>query len=239
MGFILQQYNPNITDEKNKKLYILKPYIYIIGPKRLFNDFLCEYLAKENIINYTCKIYDTLPSVEILDQALFNLLIFDCLDSNITFTKNRINNHLAKSRAHFYKVLINANKKEYTKEKDCDRDVLRIFYDHDTLEDFKKGIQAILKGEIWRPDKKNQHNDNIENDKTYQNDSNSDSEYSLTQREREILRLIALGKRNNDIADSLHISLCTVKTHAYNIYKKINAPNRTQAALWATKNLSV
>ena len=59
----------------------------------------------------------------------------------------------------------------------------------------------------------------------------------LTRRESEILAHLAVGATNQEISDKLCISPHTVKTHLYNIYKKINVPNRLQAALWAAKNL--
>jgi len=49
--------------------------------------------------------------------------------------------------------------------------------------------------------------------------------------------LIADGESNEEIADRLFISSHTVKSHLYRIYKKIEVPNRLQAALWAVKNL--
>ena len=59
----------------------------------------------------------------------------------------------------------------------------------------------------------------------------------LSQREMEVLALVSLGTKNEDIAEKLFISPHTVKTHLYHIFKKINVPNRLQAALWAAKNL--
>ena len=52
----------------------------------------------------------------------------------------------------------------------------------------------------------------------------------LTERELEILRLIAVGHSNREIAEILTISIGTVKTHSHNIYGKLDASNRTEAS---------
>ena len=57
----------------------------------------------------------------------------------------------------------------------------------------------------------------------------------LTQREVEVLGLIASGKSNNDIAAELFISLRTVANHVSNILNKVGASNRTEAAIYATR----
>lgn len=59
----------------------------------------------------------------------------------------------------------------------------------------------------------------------------------LTDREKQILNKLCKGATNNDIASSLFISEHTVRTHIYNIFKKIKVKNRTQAMYWATVNL--
>lgn len=55
----------------------------------------------------------------------------------------------------------------------------------------------------------------------------------LTDREREILALIARGRSNAEIADELTISLKTVRNHASNIFNKLQVADRTQAAIRA------
>lgn len=60
-------------------------------------------------------------------------------------------------------------------------------------------------------------------------------ENALTDRELEILRLIAEGLPNQQIATRLSISERTVRTHVSNILRKLKLPNRTQAALYAVK----
>ena len=59
----------------------------------------------------------------------------------------------------------------------------------------------------------------------------------LTAREIEILNLIATGAKNTDIASNLCLSVHTIKTHIYHIYKKIDVSNRMQAVNWASNNL--
>jgi len=56
---------------------------------------------------------------------------------------------------------------------------------------------------------------------------------TLTERETEVLRLIARGESNKEIAAHLFISETTVKTHVKNIMQKLGVPSRTQAALYA------
>jgi LuxR family maltose regulon positive regulatory protein len=51
----------------------------------------------------------------------------------------------------------------------------------------------------------------------------------LTERELEVLRLIAAGKSNRGIAQGLFVAVSTVKKHINNIYRKLEAHSRTQA----------
>lgn len=57
----------------------------------------------------------------------------------------------------------------------------------------------------------------------------------LSAREREVLQLVARGMTNNQIARDLFMSIHTVKLHVQNILRKLNLPNRTEAAVFAVK----
>jgi NarL family two-component system response regulator LiaR len=58
----------------------------------------------------------------------------------------------------------------------------------------------------------------------------------LTERERQVLHLIARGKENAQIAEALYISLGTVKNHVVNVYSKLGVHNRVEAVLWALQH---
>lgn len=58
----------------------------------------------------------------------------------------------------------------------------------------------------------------------------------LTEREREVLRLVAKGKSNRDIAEELGIGIKTVKFHLSNIFAKLGVEDRTQAVVYAFRH---
>jgi two-component system NarL family response regulator len=65
-----------------------------------------------------------------------------------------------------------------------------------------------------------------------------DAEARLTSREIEVLKLIASGCENREIAEILHIEEKTVKNHINNIYSKLNITSRQQAVLYMLKELT-
>lgn len=65
--------------------------------------------------------------------------------------------------------------------------------------------------------------------------STNDQENPLTHRENQVLRHMAFGLSNKEIAQSLTISVETVKEHVQNILRKLAVSDRTQAAVWAVR----
>ncbi len=98
------------------------------------------------------------------------------------------------------------------------------------------GLQRIFGGEYWLPRKlMTQFIDSHRRPVT----ELTEQTVSLTKRELMILTLICDGLSNTAIAVDLNLSEHTVKTHVYNIFRKLNVTNRVQAANQAKKVLAV
>lgn len=96
----------------------------------------------------------------------------------------------------------------------------------------KKAIEAVYEGETYiEPTLSLQLKEKLS-----QSRLGSSSEKQLTKRELEVLKLLAEGLFNKEIAYKLSISEKTVKNHVSNIFKKIGVFDRTQAAVYAIKN---
>lgn len=96
----------------------------------------------------------------------------------------------------------------------------------------EKGLSELLEGRYWFS--RSQMNEMASFRKAPR--SNSKLTEALSPRELEVLDLTSQGKSNADIAKTLFLSQHTVKTHLYNLYKKIGVVNRTQAVHWYQEN---
>jgi LuxR family transcriptional regulator of csgAB operon len=104
-----------------------------------------------------------------------------------------------------------------------------IFYEDVSQETLLQGVQAIFSGAFWFSQSLLYRYLEKQRRRTKRR---RQSISVLTTKEQEILRLIASGKTNDAVAETLYISAHTVKSHLYNIFKKINVSNRIQATHW-------
>lgn len=103
-----------------------------------------------------------------------------------------------------------------------------IFFSDTNQEQLIRGLQSLLRGEYWVPRRLLHHF----LEKNRRAPTSRRSEIKLTKRERQILKLIKEGATNLDIATALDVSEHTVKSHLYNVYKKIGVRNRLEASNW-------
>jgi DNA-binding NarL/FixJ family response regulator len=66
--------------------------------------------------------------------------------------------------------------------------------------------------------------------------SQEDLSVNLTEREQDVLNILAQGYTNKDIAQTLFLSVRTVEAHLRNIYGKLGVASRTEAAIWAVNH---
>lgn len=103
-----------------------------------------------------------------------------------------------------------------------------LFFTDTDQEQLIRGLECLLLGEYWVPRRLLHHF----LEKNRRAPSIRHSDIKLTKRERQILRLIKDGATNLDISAALEVSEHTVKSHLYNVYKKIGVRNRLEASNW-------
>lgn len=115
--------------------------------------------------------------------------------------------------------------------------VYGLFAMNTSAEDFIRGIKAILAGEYWLP--RQVLCEHLEQTRHAFHPHASDHAAKLSPKERQLLALLTQGCSNDNIAHHLDISPHTVKTHFYNLYRKLQVHNRVQAATWAQQHRDV
>ncbi|ELR63518.1 Transcriptional regulator CsgD for 2nd curli operon [Photobacterium marinum] len=145
-----------------------------------------------------------------------------------SFVKYVVDNHITS-----YQVMINTPISFDAAMVSKWPNIVGLFYVGDGLDVVSKGMQKIISGELWLSRPLTQE---IIALYRKSNSLTVQPTVKLTTREKEILQLLVMGASNNEIAESLFVSENTVKTHLYNVFKKINVKNRMQAFMWAKNN---
>jgi len=211
-----------------------KPRVLIIGPNALQNELLARFLEKET--GLPCSFRPELDGNIISGCASAGcLLLLDCRGTELGHLWAMIERGPAVNTTGCRIALFNLDAHAGREKEVMDRGIHGIFYLSDPLDMFPRGVRAMLDGEMWYSRKA--LSKRIMDPGTGRTASSLAAADILTSREKEILIGIASGASNEDIASDLSISPHTVRTHIYNIYKKINTTNRLQAMLWVAKYL--
>lgn len=171
-----------------------------------------------------CQAYKLLSKV----PANVTLLLIDCTGQQVNDLKKVVKFGNSQN-TNITVALINA---EFESEHESLLDwpcVSGIFYDDTDQEQLIRGLRRLLDGDYWVP-RRLLHRFLDKNRRTPT--SSSAVNVNLTKRERQILKLIKEGATNGDISTALDVSEHTVKSHLYNVYKKIGVRNRLEAGNW-------
>ena len=223
---------------KKKKIPHSHPLanIHIVGKNNLQNELLLLFFKEEIGFNGICeqKLESKAPINEYESElSEFFLLDWNSIDMEDIWTD--ISSWKKSNSCQYFIAFCNVDLEVKIEKTALANDIHGIFYKNDPPHIISKGISAILSGELWYSRKT--LTKCVLDPSPSMNPFNHATSCNLTMREREILTSIVSGLSNKTIADNFCISVHTVKTHIYNIYRKINVNNRFQAALWAAKYL--
>lgn len=221
------QGHPNDSSSSNTP-----PIFYLIGENLLQSQLLASFLETKLQADCFCHQNLSLGNIIALQPTRLTACIFDCEGcKDDTAFEKRLETGKTPCPSHILPVLYNV-------DPDTDIEVLArvkflrgYFFLGESFDSFIEGLQAILKGgpRLIRQSPGEPGARRAKPPVT--------PPMALTTREIELLRQVASGANNREIAYRLGISPHTVKTHLYNIYKKIGVPNRLQASLWTLANL--
>jgi DNA-binding NarL/FixJ family response regulator len=205
--------------------------VHVVGGNELLNELLAGYLETEE--GLSC-IPQARFEVSEDGEAGIHLILFDCLMDEPSELWNAVERMERDSPSLFFVALFNAENNEDLTREALARKARGIIYKGTPLPVLSKGVAAILEGELWYS--REVLSQFLMEPKAPAGAPPEGAE-ELTLREKEILFKIAAGESNKEIANALFISLHTVKSHIYNIYRKIGVENRMRAAHWAARHL--
>ena len=187
----------------------------------LQTGLLAKLIAEKSGLK--CKVIHTLSAEAVQNH----LLLIDCQGHTLEDLRAHVG-EIHQTAQPFYAALLNAKTNsdhEDLLDWPC---ISGLFFTDTDQEQLLRGLECLMRGEYWVPRRLLHHflKKNRRAPAVKQN------EIKLTKRERQILRLIKDGATNQDISSALDVSEHTVKSHLYNVYKKIGVRNRLEASNW-------
>lgn len=217
---------------------------YIVGQQGIQRGLLASFMERE--FGFSCQVAESggdLPPSEFAGYRQL-LLLRDCYGEDavtILAYLDLFGDRLLVND-NIYMVLVGLSPGLDIEAEMFRRGVRGVVNDDVPSDLLKRFIQAVIDGELWFPRQLVSRcileSRKLVADETVELFPTSILPASLTVREREVLMEIGIGSTNDQISDHLCISQHTVKSHIYRIFRKINVPNRLQAALWASKYLT-
>jgi LuxR family transcriptional regulator, positive regulator of biofilm formation len=209
------------------------PSIHVIGGNDFQNTLLVSFLEQEN--GYRCTSSRSLGLIPPDENGPSGKRLF-LLDNESDKTSPLWKNDPVPFKSQNGKdlfALFNVKRDQNLEREAIERGMRGVFYSEGPLKTLQKGVQAILDGELWFPRRTLTEfvlNQSLPSKRVL-------SDVGLTFREKQILYKLQAGASNLEIGNSLNISIHTVKTHIYKIFKKIGVTSRLHARIWMEKNL--
>jgi len=209
--------------------------IYVVGPCRVNNELLTSFLEAENGAKCVAKkTIDDVVNLHDQETDKLKLVLLDCFAKDPERLFLEVESCYRGLGTSDLMAVFNLIRGLRIEQELVIRGARGIFYANDLPGQLQKGVHGLLEGKFWIS---REILSGFIPDTTEASKLSLDEKPVLSKRQIEILNLVSQGAMNTEIGEKLYISRHTVKTHLYNIYKKIKVTNRLEAALWAKENL--
>ncbi|MGA3096725.1 MAG: response regulator transcription factor [Bryobacteraceae bacterium] len=215
--------------------------IVVADDHPIFRDGLCKLLALEEDFDVVAQAQDGRQVLDVLQQFEPDILLLDLkmpgLDGLATLQRLQA----AKNRTRVIVLTASDDKNEFVQAMKLGTS--GIVLKQTATELLIKSIRKVHAGEIWLDSHTTAAviRQFVANDETPaislpQPQSRERERSPLSQREREIVALVAQGFKNKEMAEKMFISEQTVKNHLHNIFDKLGVSDRLELALYAIHN---
>ena len=207
--------------------------VHVVGEKSLHNELLVDFMDGE--LEFDCRFSPNGGLWAALNKFpdRIQLTFLDCNGKTDAAFLNLGDFKQAGQHPCCHPILYNVNPSAAIEMNALKQGVRGILYTDQPIDFFPRAARVVLMGDLW-------YSRHILVQYIFEKDDapnlTKEACLILTHREREIVTKLAEGRSNVEIARHFRISPHTVKTHAYNIYKKIRVENRLQASLWLANN---
>lgn len=220
--------------------------VYILSSASMLTDLSSVKLLKLNqfinllaTFNISMQCSSTLPHESVLSE--YRLLFIDVESFKDT---SSIPDAVLKLTKHYKIALFNAQPELLNEKLVLLAGIYGVLYSTDRVDIILRGIENLLTNERWFK-RETMHvaiDELLTNSSTiHKNNFLMDSDKilfpALTKRENTIIKLVSSGAQNKEIANQLHISPNTVKTHIYSIFRKTSSRNRIELVTWTKQFL--
>ena len=202
--------------------------VYVVAENRLLRETLVRLFRKRSEISIVGDTGYSDSAIEDIAAAKSDLLVLDCFD-----TKRTSDDWLADLQESIPEIKIIL----FGMDEDPDvflravrRGIAGYVLKSASAADLMDAVRTVAQGEVACPAKfckvlfKTLAGATAE-----ENDGRGTSQFELTQRQRQLMSLVAMGLSNKEIAANLNLSEFTVKNHIYRVMKQVDAQNRHEA----------
>jgi DNA-binding NarL/FixJ family response regulator len=218
---------------ENEVMGVSRIKVAVVDDHTLFREGIKKILALEQDIEVVGEAVDGEEVVALLTRCKPDILLLDIKMERINGLQ--VLPQIVEQYPLLKVIVLTAQISQPESVKAIKDGARGIILKHAASEFLIKGIRKVFEGELWADTPTmTQVVESLSRKYRGERDSERDKK-ELSQREKEVVVLVASGCRNKEIANKLFISEQTVKTHLSNIFQKLEINDRLELALYAMR----